>query len=187
MAGCAPLRRILAAPPYVNVLQQLHTLADLIQKPFDAPLPATGSETLYANPFRIAAPLPFTSILSILIPLYRDLPRIQPSPAHWLRVHTLAIRAFVLACTASPPEGVAKTYAPTLLWKHTLITAQGRVKAGGDALVEAEKLIEGVVLFSEWAVVQKKEDAGQWYTGEKWVALLDLWISLGKKVCLMLP
>ena len=187
MAGCAPLRQILRVSPYVAVFQRFFTSTHLTQKPFDAALPAAGSKALNANPFHIAASLPYTSILSILIPLYRDLPRIQPSPAHWLRVHTLAIRAFVLACTASPPEGVAKTYAPTLLWKHTLITAQGRVKAGGDALVEAEKLIDGVVEFTEWAVGQKEEDGGQWYTGEKWVALLDLWISLGKKVCLMLP
>lgn len=69
-----------------------------------------------------------------------------------------------------------------MLWKHTLSHATARIKAGGDALVEAEQLISGTIEWADWVVETRKEDKALWFSGEKWVELMDFWIGLGKKV-----
>jgi hypothetical protein len=79
-------------------------------------------------------------------------------------------------------EDKACPYNPAYLWRHTCIYVERRLKAGGDALVEAEKLIDGTVKWAEWVVSERREDAGQWFNGDNWGKLLDYWISLGKKV-----
>ena len=91
---------------------------------------------------------------------YRILPTYVPSRSDWIHVTLLSLCALGVACSSREFGGKPHTYAPNVLWKHTMQLVTGRINKGGDALREAEVVLTGVIAWAEVLVGLKEEKEG---------------------------
>jgi hypothetical protein len=143
------------------------------------------------HPLVLGIALPLTMSTPSHNSLYRAIvnPDLTTASSNWLHLRTIALLALANTITTSPPA--SKTL-PTNLWEmlHRTVGSSVTTSKHDEEHVDKDKLEKGaktigdMVDWVERVIVARGEDREAWFQGKAWTALMDLWISLGRRVSL---
>lgn len=137
------------------------------------------------NPLLLAASLPHPTTAGHAGRIYNHLAQVTPGHGQWLPIRQLALSALALATTASPPTNQSLHYKPTFLWTVIVQMIHQYIMEDTQSLerrIQAEGLIAATLSWCDGVVQTRGEDRSQWFSGQEWLALTNLWFTLGKRV-----
>jgi hypothetical protein len=139
------------------------------------------SQSSILHPLELSINLPIRTT-SPLLNLFSRLASAVPSASSdWSTAmrHSYFCQALVIPpIPASEPNG---------LWENLKTQLQARLQEEGGSAKDVEGVLRDVVFWVEGMVVARKADKKLWLAGKAWIGLMDIWISLGRKVSLQGP
>jgi hypothetical protein len=149
------------------------------------PLPisdTTDPERLH--PFRLALGLPRQIVTPLSHMFYRHISAASHSdPFDWSHAKRLGLAALAIGVEITPDDAAGKV-TPSSIWDLSHRIVSDRVSKSNQArtLEEGEEIIAWLVGWAETAISERKEERSKWFDGKAWLALMDLWIGLARRV-----
>jgi len=152
----------------------------------------SSSDVKRLHPLQLSLRLPRSTTTPLLLFLYRRLTTLTPhsSSPHWLSLRLSALIALAIAITteSGTESGSTAKHTPAQLWDtaHRAFSSYVESDHGGqERLREAAKAIGMLVERIEGIFVTREEASKHWFAGKEWLGLLELWVGLGRRVCLV--
>ncbi|RSH95601.1 hypothetical protein EHS25_000693 [Saitozyma podzolica] len=149
------------------------------------PLPisdTTDPERLH--PFRLALGLPRQIVTPLSHMFYRHISAASHSdPFDWSHAKRLGLAALAIGVEITPDDAAGKV-TPSSIWDLSHRIVSDRVSKSNQArtLEEGEEIIAWLVGWAETAISERKEERSKWFDGKAWLALMDLWIGLARRL-----
>ncbi|ORY21586.1 hypothetical protein BCR39DRAFT_562599, partial [Naematelia encephala] len=151
------------------------------------PLPIhDGKLETHLHPLRLAIETPQAQVTSLMQLLSRRLSALEatPSTKRWLHIRLLTLTSFSTIVQTAPKESTSKQV-PQQVWETCHRTVSFYVSAKQDENERAEDGSTAIGVLVGWveAMVQyRRGQTKEWFQGPAWTTLMDLWISLGRRL-----
>lgn len=111
---------------------------------------------------------------------------------HWAHVFTVLISGYVVVTTdgETTSPGLPSLRMPTQIWetlKKWLVAYVGHsdLEVAARRATVAARIMSDLLDFSE-EVIETRQEAGQgWFSGKAFMDLLDFWVDVSRKVCML--
>lgn len=116
----------------------------------------------------------------------RRVSHIPLAAPHWPHIFLLIAHALILTATTSntlPSGSITKT--PDMVWVTIykwIVAFIDRGDISADRPKVASRLIHDILTWAEEVIASRQEDRKDWFKGEAWSDLLNIWIDLARKV-----
>ena len=108
------------------------------------------------------------------------------SSPQWLDLRCIALIALSLTIfTTIKERETASKNSPTQLWDTAHRWLASRVEADEqnlDTIQSVSRAVSDLIDWTEGMIRMRGEDGASWFEGKAWLGLMELWISLGRRV-----
>lgn len=158
-------------------------------QPFAKLIPDAGSTPSgWLNPLRMAMKAPLNTTSPVLSFFTRRLSAIPLAAPYWPHIYLVIAQALLLTASVStltPAASGPAPRAPSVIWdtiNKWVLAYIERGDASADRHHIACRLLSGISSWADEVIEARGEERKEWFKGESWTKLLNLWIDLARKV-----
>lgn len=146
----------------------------------------------WLNPLQIARLDPPRMHCNSMLGLSRRLTHIPMNAPHWAHVFTVLISGYIVVTTdgETTSPGLPSLRMPSQIWetlKKWLVAYVGHsdLEVAARRATVAARIVSDILDFSEEVIETRQETRQGWFSGKAFMDLLDFWVDVSRKVCIL--